>query len=45
MLQLWQQVDSSIKVAHMFEGYPTHCVKWHSQIAEDGTMLLARQGK
>ncbi len=44
VLQLWSSAasDSSLSVAHSFGAYPTSSVQWHSEVAGDGAMLLAR---
>ena len=43
-LQLWSYLatNSSISMAHSFNAYPTNAIQWHSDIAKDGSMLLAR---
>lgn len=41
-LQLWHSTGAGLALVHSFEEHHTHCVQWHSQVAKDGGMLLAR---
>ena len=43
-LQLWRVrgAGAGPALVHAFEDTVAHSVQWHSQAADDGTMLLAR---